>query len=103
MGPQSVGGNRIALGWTLAIICWILALIMLVPTDNTLSQQDREMFLFCCCSGFVPLIMVISGRGARRRAQVQFMQSQIATSYPSIEQQRMMAQQNMMAQQQIDG
>ena len=101
MGPQSVGGNRIALGWTLAIICWILALIMLVPTDNTLSQQDREMFLFCCCSGFVPLIMVISGRGARRRAQVQFMQSQIATSYPSIEQQRMMAQQNMMAQQQI--
>lgn len=32
---------------------------------------------------------------------MQFMQSQIATSYPSIEQQRMMAQQNMMAQQQI--
>ena len=74
--------------------------------DNTneireTSREETELAACCCVSGFLPLLMVSSGRSAKKRAfKAQFMQSQIAP-YPSIEQQRMMAQQNMMAQQQM--
>lgn len=119
MAQPPVGGNRIAVGWTLSLICWIFAILVLVvpPSDNTVeplvdagdtneirepSREETELAACCCVSGFLPLLMVSSGRSAKKRAfKAQFIQSQIAASYPSIEQQRMMAQQNMMAQQQI--
>ncbi len=118
MAQPPVGGNRIAVGWTLSLICWIFAILVLfVPpsddTDGSLtsttgddeirepSSEDTELFACCCVSGFLPLLLVSSGRGAKKRAQVQFMHSQIAGSYPSIQQQQMMAQQNMIVQQQM--
>ncbi|DAC23115.1 MAG TPA: hypothetical protein HA345_04365 [Candidatus Thalassarchaeaceae archaeon] len=118
MAQPPVGGNRIAVGWTLSLICWIFAILVLVvpPSDDIdgsltsttgddemsePSSEDTELFACCCVSGFLPLLLVSSGRGAKKRAQVQFMQSQIAGSYPSIQQQQMMAQQNMIVQQQM--
>ncbi|DAC26861.1 MAG TPA: hypothetical protein HA330_02145 [Candidatus Thalassarchaeaceae archaeon] len=121
MAQPPVGGNRIAVGWTLSLICWIFAILVLVvpPSDDTdgsltsttgdtdafpnePSREETELAACCCVSGFLPLLMVSSGRSAKKRAfKAQFMQSQIAASYPSIEQQRMMAQQNMIVQQQM--
>ena len=100
MGPQRVGGNRIALGWIMAIIFGIGALSMLVPTP-TYPEPQVDGFFSCCCFSILSLVMVNSGITAKKKAQVEFMQPHIAASYPSIEQQRMMAQQNMLVQQQM--
>ena len=99
MGPQRAGGNRIALGWIMTIIFGIGALIMLVPTERY-PVPDVAAFSSCCCLSIFSLVMVNSGISAKKKAQVKFMQTQVV-SYPSIEQQRMMAQQNMMAQQEM--
>ena len=116
MAQSPVGGNRIAVGWTLTLICWAFAILVLVEllmsgggsvdengnlVEVNNSAGDSQIIACCCVVGFLPLLMVISGRGAKKRSQAQFMQSQISTSYPSIQQQRMMAQQNMIAQQQM--
>ena len=111
MAQSPVGGNRIAVGWTLTLICWAFAILVLVEllmsgggsvdengnlVEVNNSAGDSQIIACCCVVGFLPLLMVISGRGAKKRAfKAQFMQSQIAASYPSIEQQRMMAQQSM--------
>ena len=66
---MAAGSNRIAVGWTLAVICWILAIAMLtMPTS-----ADGAIGGFGCCSlvGFAFLGLVDSGKKARKAAQNQ--------------------------------
>ena len=61
---MAAGSNRIAVGWTLAVICWILAIAMLtMPTS-----ADGAIGGFGCCSlvGFAFLGLVDSGKKARK-------------------------------------
>ena len=99
MGPRRVGGYRIAMGWFCTLSFGIGALIMLVPTPRY-PNPDFGAFSTCCVISLAAMIVINSGVSAKKRANAQFMQSQFV-SYPSIEQQRMMAQQNMMVQQQM--
>tara|TARA_X000001036_G_scaffold373019_1_gene360731 strand:+ start:5982 stop:6614 length:633 start_codon:yes stop_codon:yes gene_type:complete len=98
---MAVGSNRIAVGWTLAVICWIFAIAMLiVPTDsgngidsdgdgvddncdedpfddfwsdNTCDDTAGAIggFGCCCLVGFAFLGLVDSGKKARTAAQTQ--------------------------------
>jgi hypothetical protein len=98
------GGNRIAVGWTLAGVCWLFAvLLMTVPTgdypgegedmdaDGIDDWCDMDPFdpgnrgddgscdestdygagACCCVIGFISLLIVQSGKDAKKRAQTQ--------------------------------
>ena len=40
---MAAGGNRIAIGWTLATVCWIFAILMYsLPTDASVGY-DYDM------------------------------------------------------------
>ena len=98
---MAVGSNRIAVGWTLAVICWLFAIAMLtMPTesgngfdtdgdgvddncdedpfdefwsDNTCDDSAGKIggFGCCCLVGFAFLGLVDSGKKARIAAQTQ--------------------------------
>jgi len=97
----AVGSNRIAVGWALAVICWLFAIAMLtMPTesgngfdtdgdgvddncdedpfddfwsDNTCDDSAGKIggFGCCCLVGFAFLGLVDSGKKARNAAQTQ--------------------------------
>ena len=103
------GGNRIAVGWTLAGVCWLLAILMFTwPTDDSVGfdsdfdevddgcdddpmdrsvgdtdgvceSTDAEVGSCCCVFGFLSLLIVESGKGAKRRTQNQVLFVQQST------------------------
>ena len=98
---MAAGSNRIAMGWILAIICWLIALSMLaVPaevgngidsdgdgvddncddfpndsffdSDSCSGNSGKYGSMGCCClAGFMFLTLVDSGKKARMAAQSQ--------------------------------
>ena len=98
---MAAGGNRIAIGWTLAAVCWIFAILMYTlptdasvgydddfdgiddgcdddpndprigDTDGVCESTDAGAGACCCVFGFLSLLVVESGRSAKKKAQTQ--------------------------------
>ncbi len=98
---MAAGSNRIAFGWVLAILCWLMSVLVLaVPTEDTSIGRDsdgdgvddgcdedpNDWFNdydycddsgamgaggCCCLSGFLSLLIVQSGKDAKKKAATQ--------------------------------